>query len=121
MRKGKKKKKKAKGKEITTFPEFKVTVGIHPKHVGKVGESEVKQFKRLVGHPQVAATGVGSRNDSCEITGFWEFKVTVGIHPKHARKVGESEVHQFKRLVGHPQVAVTRVGSRKDSYASAKQ
>ena len=56
-----------------------------------------------------------------EITAFWEFKVTVGIHPKHARKVGESEVHQFKRLVGHPQVAVTRVGSRKDSYASAKQ
>ena len=42
-------------RRIREHPGFRVAVGIHPKHAGKVGDTQVRQLKQLVANPGVAA------------------------------------------------------------------
>ena len=44
-------------RRIREHPGFRVAVGIHPKHAGKVGDAQVRQLKQLVANPGVAAMG----------------------------------------------------------------
>ena len=54
---------------IREHPGFRVAVGIHPKHTGKVVDAQVRRLKQLVASPGVAAMGeIGSglhRGKSC--------------------------------------------------------
>ena len=44
-------------RRIREHPGFRVVVGIHPKHAGKVGDTQVQRLKQLVANPGVAAMG----------------------------------------------------------------
>ena len=44
-------------RRIREHPGSRVAVGIHPKHAGKVGDTQVQQLKQLVANPGVAAMG----------------------------------------------------------------
>ena len=44
-------------RRIREHPGFRVAVGIHPRHAGKVGDSQVRRLKQLVANPGVEAMG----------------------------------------------------------------
>ena len=44
-------------RRIREHPGFKVAVGIHPKHTGRVGDAQVRRLKHLVANLGIAAMG----------------------------------------------------------------
>ena len=44
-------------RRIREHPGLRVAVGFHPKHAGKVGDTQVRQLKQLFANPGVAAMG----------------------------------------------------------------